>query len=236
VRILALPAIPTNYYDRFYAQAGTLLASQLSDAATDVGSYWMTRVDQRRPPATSVSITIMATQANPASTPIDNLPKAELHLASRRSDSFRTPLWISCSARRFPHAGGCCRSLRLLRLPRLSRNFQVGHFFLRGPEDYALITRNLAERTCEAECRLCRDHCFGGVMLRRTQNVEANFQAIREVAQSVPFSRLRTAWIFDATRQFGHDQAMEWRVGGEAAAIRRGLRFGMGGDELAFPR
>jgi hypothetical protein len=31
-----------EYYDRFYAQAGTLLAGQLSDAATDVGSYWMT--------------------------------------------------------------------------------------------------------------------------------------------------------------------------------------------------
>ncbi len=31
-----------EYYDRFYAQAGTLLARQLSDAATDVGSYWMT--------------------------------------------------------------------------------------------------------------------------------------------------------------------------------------------------
>lgn len=31
-----------EYYDRFYAQAGTVLASQLSDAATDVGSYWMT--------------------------------------------------------------------------------------------------------------------------------------------------------------------------------------------------
>lgn len=30
-----------EYYDRFYAQAGTILASQLSDAATDVGSYWM---------------------------------------------------------------------------------------------------------------------------------------------------------------------------------------------------
>jgi hypothetical protein len=31
-----------EYYDRFYSQAGTVLASQLSDAATDVGSYWMT--------------------------------------------------------------------------------------------------------------------------------------------------------------------------------------------------
>jgi hypothetical protein len=31
-----------EYYDRFYAQAGTTLVQQLSDATTDVGSYWMT--------------------------------------------------------------------------------------------------------------------------------------------------------------------------------------------------
>lgn len=30
------------YYDRFYAQAGAVLIRQFSDAATDVGSYWMT--------------------------------------------------------------------------------------------------------------------------------------------------------------------------------------------------
>jgi hypothetical protein len=31
-----------DYYDRFYAQAGAVLVRQLSDASTDVGSYWMT--------------------------------------------------------------------------------------------------------------------------------------------------------------------------------------------------
>ena len=31
-----------DYYDRFYAQAGAILVRQLSDASTDVGSYWMT--------------------------------------------------------------------------------------------------------------------------------------------------------------------------------------------------
>jgi hypothetical protein len=31
-----------EFYDRFYAQAGAILIRQLSDAATDVGSYWMT--------------------------------------------------------------------------------------------------------------------------------------------------------------------------------------------------
>lgn len=31
-----------DYYDRFYAQAGAVLVRQLSDASTDLGSYWMT--------------------------------------------------------------------------------------------------------------------------------------------------------------------------------------------------
>ena len=31
-----------EYFDRFYNQAGAIVIRQLSDAATDVGSYWMT--------------------------------------------------------------------------------------------------------------------------------------------------------------------------------------------------
>ena len=31
-----------EYYDRFYNQAGAVLIRQISDAATDVGSYWLT--------------------------------------------------------------------------------------------------------------------------------------------------------------------------------------------------
>lgn len=31
-----------EYYDRFYSQAGAVLIRQISDASTDVGSYWMT--------------------------------------------------------------------------------------------------------------------------------------------------------------------------------------------------
>jgi hypothetical protein len=40
-----------EFYDRFYAQAGAVLIRQLSDAATDVGSYWMTAwINAGRPP------------------------------------------------------------------------------------------------------------------------------------------------------------------------------------------
>lgn len=40
-----------EYYDRFYSQAGAVLVRQISDAATDVGSYWLTAWDNAgRPP------------------------------------------------------------------------------------------------------------------------------------------------------------------------------------------
>ncbi len=37
-----LPDYTDEYYDRFYNQAGAVLARQLTDAATDIGSYWYT--------------------------------------------------------------------------------------------------------------------------------------------------------------------------------------------------
>lgn len=49
-----LSAYGDEYYDRFYAQAGAILIRQFSDAATDVGSYWMTAwINAGRPPLPS---------------------------------------------------------------------------------------------------------------------------------------------------------------------------------------
>lgn len=43
-----------EYYDRFYAQAGAVLIRQLTDASTDIGSYWMTAwINAGRPPLPS---------------------------------------------------------------------------------------------------------------------------------------------------------------------------------------
>lgn len=40
-----------EYYERFYNQAGAILIREVSDAATDVGSYWLTAwVNAGRPP------------------------------------------------------------------------------------------------------------------------------------------------------------------------------------------
>jgi len=52
-------------------------------------------------------------------------------------------------------------------------------------------------------------------MLRRMQNVGANFVAIVETSRIVSFNRLRAAWIFDAVRQFGPtaaDEVARWAV------------------------
>src|SRR5215467_1963983 len=40
-----------EYYDRFYNQAGAILIRQLSDAATDVGSFWLTAWNNAGRPA-----------------------------------------------------------------------------------------------------------------------------------------------------------------------------------------
>jgi aminodeoxyfutalosine deaminase len=107
--------------------------------------------------------------------------------------------------------------------------------FLRDPEDYAVITRKLAEELVRQNVVYAEITISVGVMLRRMQNVEANFTAIREASESVLFRRLRTNWIFDAARQFGPEAASE--VARTAAKLSRSgvIGFGMGGDELAFP-
>jgi hypothetical protein len=37
-----LPDYTDEYYDRLYSQAGAILVRQISDAATNVGSFWLT--------------------------------------------------------------------------------------------------------------------------------------------------------------------------------------------------
>jgi hypothetical protein len=39
---VGLSAYNDEYYDRFYNLTGAILIRQLSDAASDVGSYWLT--------------------------------------------------------------------------------------------------------------------------------------------------------------------------------------------------
>jgi len=106
---------------------------------------------------------------------------------------------------------------------------------LREPEDYALIARRLAEDLRRQNVIYAEITLSVGVMLMRGQDATANFTVLRAAAEETAGRALRLQWVFDATRQFGAEKAMEVA---RLAAQHRGegvAAFGLGGDELAIP-
>jgi aminodeoxyfutalosine deaminase len=105
--------------------------------------------------------------------------------------------------------------------------------FLRGPEDYALISRRFAESMGRQNVLYAEVTLSIGIMFRRNQDPAANYAALREAALQVPGVRLK--WIFDAVRQWGAGPAME--VARIAAELRSPdiAAYGIGGDELGLP-
>jgi adenosine deaminase len=105
--------------------------------------------------------------------------------------------------------------------------------FLRGPDDYALISRRFAESMRRQNVLYAEVTLSIGVMFRREQDPEANFVALRNAALEVPGVQIN--WIFDAVRQWGAAPAME--VAKIAARLRSPdiVAFGIGGDELGLP-
>jgi len=105
--------------------------------------------------------------------------------------------------------------------------------FLRGPEDYALISRRFAESLRRQNVLYAEVTLSIGIMFRRNQDPAANYAALREAALEVPEVRLK--WIFDAVRQWGAASAME--VAKIAVELHSPdiIAYGIGGDELGLP-
>ncbi len=175
------------------------------------------------------------TEATRQATILDALPKAELHLHLEGSIRPDTAVELADRHGVTLTAEEVAARYNYTNFAGFIDAFKWVTSFLRDPEDYALITRRLLEELVRQNVVYAEITISAGVMLRRMQNVEANFAAIRETAGSVLFSRLRTAWIFDAARQFGADAVLE--VARWAARLERSgvVAFGMGGDELAYP-
>ena len=168
-------------------------------------------------------------------TVVDALPKAETHV--HLEGSIRPETAVELAAR---HEVALKRESVLARYSYKDFNGFLQTFkwvtsYLQTPEDYALITRKFAEELVAQNVVYAEVTISAGVMLRRSQNIEANMQAIRSVADSVPFQRLKMVFILDAARQFGHEEALKVAV--EAGHLQKYgvVAFGMGGDELAFP-
>jgi aminodeoxyfutalosine deaminase len=166
---------------------------------------------------------------------VDSLPKAEIHL--HLEGSIRPETAVELAAR---HEVEITREAVAARYNYSNFGGFIEAFkwvtsFLREPDDYRLIMLRLGEELIRQNVVYAEITISTGVMLRRMQNVQANFEAIVETATSVPFRRLRTAFIFDAARQWGAEAAMEvarWATKLQKTGV---IAFGMGGDELAFP-
>jgi aminodeoxyfutalosine deaminase len=103
---------------------------------------------------------------------------------------------------------------------------------LRGPEDYALITRRLLERLEAQNVRYAEIILAAGVVIWKGQEFAPIYDAVRAAAGE---SAVRVRWILDAVRQFGPEHVMKVA---ELAADRVGqgvIAFGIGGSEERGP-
>jgi aminodeoxyfutalosine deaminase len=107
--------------------------------------------------------------------------------------------------------------------------------YLRDPDDYALVTRDLARQLIRHRVAYAEVTLSTGVMLLRNQSVEANFAAIVGAAETFEARGLVLRWVFDAVRQFGPEAAMRVVECVRNCASAKIVAFGIGGDELSIP-
>jgi adenosine deaminase len=166
---------------------------------------------------------------------VASLPKAELHL--HLEGSLQPATVCALTARH-----GVAVSEDEVRQRYAYRNFSqfLETFkwvtsFLRDPQDYALVTRDLAAHLLSQRVIYTEVTLSVGVMLLRQQHPERNFEAIIAAAEPFEPRGLRINWIFDAVRQFGADAASRVLDAAKQCASNSIVAFGIGGDELSIP-
>jgi aminodeoxyfutalosine deaminase len=175
----------------------------------------------------------MTTSDCPAS--IASLPKAELHL--HLEGSIQPSTVATLTARHGPRqAEAEVRQRYAYRdFAEFIETFKWVTSFLRDPQDYALITTDLAEHLLTQNVFYAEITLSVGVMLLRKQQPGANFAAILEAAEPFGKRGLRLKWIFDAVRQFGAAEAMRVVDAAHDCGSKEIVAFGIGGDELSTP-
>jgi adenosine deaminase/aminodeoxyfutalosine deaminase len=107
---------------------------------------------------------------------------------------------------------------------------------LRGPEDYALITRRMYQSLAHQGVGYAEVTLAAGVILWRGFDFDAVWRAIRE-AQKEEFEKtgIEVWWNLDAIRQFGPDHVMEVARLASKYVDDGAISFGIGGDEVRGP-
>ena len=166
---------------------------------------------------------------------IASVPKAELHLHLEGSIQPATVCALTARHGVNITEEKVRRRYAYRDFPEFIEAFKWVTTFLRDPEDYALIARDLAEYLLTQRVVYAEVTLSIGVMLLRKQRPEANFEALLRATETFESRGLRFRWIFDAARQFGVDAAMEVVESAKRCNSKAIVAFGIGGDELSIP-
>src|SRR5713226_8383145 len=166
---------------------------------------------------------------------IASLPKAELHLHLEGSVEPATLCGLAMRHGLIMAGEEVRRRYAYRDFAEFIEVFKWVTSFLREPQDYACVVRDLAEHLLAQNVVYAEVTLSVGVMLLRNQRPEANFEALLRAAE--PFERrgLRLQWVFDAVRQFGAQAAMAVVEAAGRCHSKAIVAFGIGGDELSVP-
>lgn len=165
---------------------------------------------------------------------IASLPKAELHLHLEGSIQPATVCALTARHGLAITEEEVRRRYAYRDFPEFIEAFKWVTSFLRDPQDFALIARDLAEHLLTQRVVYAEVTLSIGVMLLRKQRPEANFEALLHATEPFESRGLRFRWVFDAARQFGVDAAMGVVESARRCNSKAIVAFGIGGDELAI--
>jgi len=166
---------------------------------------------------------------------VASLPKAELHLHLEGSIQPSTVCALTARHGVTVAEQEVRRRYAYQNFLEFLETFKWVTSFLRAPQDYALITHDLAEYLLSQRVIYAEVTISIGVMLLRKQRPEANFEAILAAAEPFESRGLHMNWIFDAVRQFGAEAASRVVEAAKQCASKSIVAFGIGGDELSVP-
>ncbi|HKW34242.1 MAG TPA: adenosine deaminase [Candidatus Acidoferrum sp.] len=163
---------------------------------------------------------------------LDSLPKSELHLHLEGSIQPATVRTLMARYGVKATEQDVRQRYAFRNFPEFLETFKWLTSFLRKPQDYALVTKDLCEQLLVQNVVYAEVTLSVGVMLLRKQQPEAIFEALLRATE--PFERrgLRIHWVFDAVRQFGAQAAIAVVESAKKCASKSIVAFGIGGDEL----
>ena len=171
----------------------------------------------------------------PLSAKIDSLPKSELHVHLEGSIQPATALTLMARYGVNTTEQEVRNRYAFHNFPEFLETFKWLTSFLREPQDYGLVARDLGEQLLTQNVLYAEVTLSVGVMLLRKQQPEANLEALLRAVE--PFERrgLRFCWVFDAVRQFEAEAAMAVVEAAKNCASKKIVAFGIGGDEMQVP-